>query len=301
MITWTESSIVQYVTWSLILWDYLITLDDEITLFWFSRRSWIKFLFFANRYMGLVLRIRDIVEEHLNNTDDPMGFYNPCRRVMPEDAYNACAVSTESDSVLYVTPHLFVMESILILRVWAIMGKRRRILWTFFGLLACTTAVSIVLNLSFLMDTLNMLTPSLRYVLPTLIFEAIIFTAAAYHGFKVSGGMKSLLLQSKGPFQHGPKPIMRLIFQVSTVDCFSVLCSLPLMALVDPRLGLTIMSVTMTHMLLRLRKEGLSNSDSVGSSSQEVELTTFRANTNGEMSLESGRNVINIGPFPQGS
>ncbi|PBK64393.1 hypothetical protein ARMSODRAFT_471602 [Armillaria solidipes] len=224
MITWTESSIIQYVTWSLILWDYLITLDDEITLFCFSRRSWIKFLFFANRYMGLVLRIRDIVEEHLNNTDDPMGFYNPCRRVMPE-AYKACAVSTESDSVLYVIPQLLVMESILILRVWAIMGKRRWILWTFFGLLACTTAVSIVLNLSFLMDTLNMLTPSLRYVLPTLIFEAIIFTAAAYHGFKVSGGMKSLLSLSKGPFQHGPKPIMRLIFQGSVLYFMSVLCS----------------------------------------------------------------------------
>ncbi len=55
----------------------------------------------------------------------------------------------------------------------------------------------------------------------------------------------------------------------------------------------------MTHMLLRLRKEGLS--DTVGPSSQEVELTTFRATTNGAMSLESGGNVINIGPFPQGS
>ncbi|KAK0432670.1 hypothetical protein EV421DRAFT_1496149 [Armillaria borealis] len=301
MITWTESSIIQYVTWSLILWDYLITLDDEITLFWFSRRSWIKFLFFANRYMGLVLRIWDIIEEHLNHTDDPMGFYNPCRRVMREEAHKACAVGTESGSVLYVTLQLLVIESILVLRVWAIMAKRRQILWTFFGLLACTMAVSIVLNLSFLIDTLYMPTPSLRYVIPTLIFEAIIFTAAAYHGFKVSGDMKSLLSLSKGPFQHGPKPIMRLIFQGSVLYFMSVLCSLPLMALVDPRLGLTIMSVTMTHMLLRLRKEGLSNSDSVGSSSQEVELTTFRATTNAAMSLESGRNVINIGPFPQGS
>ncbi|PBK87083.1 hypothetical protein ARMGADRAFT_1066167 [Armillaria gallica] len=299
MITWTESSIVQYVTWSLILWDYLITLDDEITLLWFSRRSWIKFLFFANRYTGLVLRIRDIVEEHLNNTDDSMGFYNPCQRVMPEEAYNACVVGTESDSVLYVTLQLLVVESILVLRVWAIMGKRRRILWTFFGLLACTTAVSIVLNLSFLVDALNMSTPSLRYVIPTLIFEAIIFSAVAYHGFKVSGGMKSLLLLSKAPFQHGPKPIIRLIFQGSVLYFISVLCSLPLIALVDSRLGLTIMSVTMTHMLLRLRKEGLS--DTVGPSSQEVELTTFRATTDGAISLESRGNAINTGPFPQGN
>ncbi len=112
----------------------------------------------------------------------------PSFSVMPEEAYKVCALGTESDSVLYgtchllscitsvtilriyvcdvspVTPQLFVIESILVLRVWAIMGKRRRILWTFFGLLACTTAVSIVLNLSFLVDTLNMPTPSLRYV-----------------------------------------------------------------------------------------------------------------------------------------
>ncbi|PBK64411.1 hypothetical protein ARMSODRAFT_962226 [Armillaria solidipes] len=235
MITWTESSIVQYVTWSLILWDYLITLDDEVRLI-FSRRSWIKFLFFASRYMGLVLRIQDIVEEHPDNTDDPMGFYNPYV-VMPEDAYNACAVSTESDSVLYVIPQLLVMESILILRVWAIMGKRRQILWTFFGLLACTTAVSIVLNLSFLIDTLYMPTPSLRYVIPTLIFEAIIFTAAAYHEFKVSGGMKSLLSLSKGPFQHGPKPIMRLIFQGSVLYFISVHCRLFQRTLLSPTYG----------------------------------------------------------------
>ncbi len=86
-----------------------------------------------------------------------------------------------------------------------------------------------------------------------LIFEAIIFSAAVYHGFKNTGSMKSLLLSSKGPFQHGPKPIMCLIFQglvlyfilwasvlvlytfgcsVSAGNCFSVLCSLPLMALV---------------------------------------------------------------------
>ncbi|PBK87105.1 hypothetical protein ARMGADRAFT_1016856, partial [Armillaria gallica] len=67
--------VAQYMTWSLILWDYLITLDDEITLFWFSRRSWIKFLFFANRYIGLVLRIWDVIWEHPKNADELFSYH----------------------------------------------------------------------------------------------------------------------------------------------------------------------------------------------------------------------------------
>ncbi|KAK0466700.1 hypothetical protein IW261DRAFT_1520705, partial [Armillaria novae-zelandiae] len=71
--------VAEYITWSLILWDYLVTLDDEITLFWFSRQSWIKFLFFSNRYIGLLLRIWDIVWECLGNYDEPLS-YNLCNR-----------------------------------------------------------------------------------------------------------------------------------------------------------------------------------------------------------------------------
>ncbi len=59
------------------------------------------------------------------------------------------------------------------------------------------------------------------------------------------------------------------------------------------------MSVTINHMLLRLRKQGLS--DTVGTPSQKTELTTFRATANGAMSSEVGGDVIDIGPYPQGS
>ncbi len=55
-----------------------------------------------------------------------------------------------------VTIQLLVIESILVLRIWAIMGKRRWILWTFFGLLVCTTATSIAVNLSFLVVSVSM-------------------------------------------------------------------------------------------------------------------------------------------------
>ncbi|PBK64392.1 hypothetical protein ARMSODRAFT_471557 [Armillaria solidipes] len=289
--------VAKYMTWSLIFWDYLITLDDEITLFWFSRRSWIKFLFFANRYMGLILRIWDIIWEHLEDADNTFSYFLCGQVISSIDAIEACLVATESGSVLYVTMQLFVIESILVLRVWAIMGRRRWILWTFFGLLVCSTATLIMFNVHFFM-----VLGTFKYTMPTLIFDVIIFVSAAYHVIKVSGGLRSLLLRSKGPFRYGPKPILCLVFQGSVLYfmvCFSVLCSLPFMAFLDPRLGLTIMSVTISHMLLHLRKQVLS--DTVGPPSQKVELTTFRATTNGAMSLGVGRDVIDIGPYPEGS
>ncbi|PBK64394.1 hypothetical protein ARMSODRAFT_1023258 [Armillaria solidipes] len=218
--------------------------------------------------------------EHLEDADDPFLHFLCGQDISSIDAIRACLVATESGSVLYVTMQLLVIESILVLRIWAIMGKRRWILWTFFGLLVCSTATSIVLNVHFFMGS-----ASLQYVIPTLIFEAIIFVSAAYHGIKVSGGLRSLLLRSKGPFRYGPTPILRLVIQGSVLYFIAVLGSLPVMAFLDPRLGITIMSVTINHMLLRLRKQGLS--DTVGPPSQGVELTTLRATTNRAMPLEA--------------
>ncbi|KAK0224438.1 hypothetical protein EDD85DRAFT_982013 [Armillaria nabsnona] len=145
------------------------------------------------------------------------------------------------------------------------MGKRQWILWTFFGLLVCSTATSILVSLQFFMGTAGLL-----YVIPTLIFEVVIFVSTAYHAVKQSG-----------------------VFQGSALYFIVVLGSLPVMGLLDARLGITI-----NHMLLHLRKQGLS--DTVGPSSQGVELMTLRATANRAMSLEVGENVISIRPFPQG-
>lgn len=57
------------------------------------------------------------------------------------------------------------------------------------------------------------------------------------------------------------------------------------------------MSVTITHILLRLWNNILS--DTIGLPSQKVELTTFRAITNGAMPLEAEEGNIDIRPYPQ--
>ncbi|KAK0468793.1 hypothetical protein IW261DRAFT_1517415 [Armillaria novae-zelandiae] len=317
------------ITWSLIFWDYLITLDDEITFFWSSRRSWIKFLFFANRYMGLLLRVWDIIWEILEVMFATPDFYGPSSSepiVQKEDflihlscyfiadisgsveAYEACFVWINSGSVLYVSMQLLVIESILILRIWVMTGKRRWALWTYFGLLICSTTASIVLsvclpaagNSMLIGDDINFVmtfTTTWVYGAPTLIFEAIIFGSAAYHGIKASGGLRPLLLRSMGgPFWNGPKPIIRLVFQGSVLYFITVLLSLPIMVFLDPRLGITTMSIAVSYMLLGLRKNVLS--DPVGPSSQGVELTTLRFTANRALSSEEGEATMNTGSFP---
>ncbi|KAK0466638.1 hypothetical protein IW261DRAFT_1598336 [Armillaria novae-zelandiae] len=264
------------ITWMLIFWDYLITLDDEIALFWVSRRSWIKFLFFANRYMGLILRICDMIGEIFRDADTPFSDYRCRCEVDSKDSF--CSVSNETSGTLYLTAQLLVIESILLLRVWAIMGKRRWILWTFCGLLACTTTASTILSVYLFQNSGSIATST-----GTLIFEVIIFSFAWNHGIGASGDS-----------------FLNLI----AVDSLSVLCSFPIMAFLDPRLGITIMSITITHMLLRLRKNVLP--DTAGPLLQMVELTTFRAtaNANGAMplaALEAGEDVIDIRPYPHGN
>ncbi|KAK0452722.1 uncharacterized protein EV420DRAFT_1482032 [Desarmillaria tabescens] len=101
------------ITWSLISWDYLITIDDEVTLFWFSRRSWIKFLFFTTKYLEI-----------------------KCGKV---------------------TLQLLVIESILILRIWAMMGKQQ---CTSYGFsLACSPAAQ------YRLQYMRLLSSSLQHVM----------------------------------------------------------------------------------------------------------------------------------------
>ncbi|KAK0224436.1 hypothetical protein EDD85DRAFT_982003 [Armillaria nabsnona] len=342
---WTVpiDKVAQYTTWSLIFWDYMITLDDEVCPYtssrvglftdrledhfvlgassfwlgpisvWHLKIGWTVLKKVMDQILvlcGLVLRIWDTIWEHLKNAvshfcdikilPTPHLTRMSCfhiifaeMAVISEVAYEACYVGTESASVLYVTIQLLIIETILVLRIWAIMGKQRRILWTFLGFLVCSTAASLLISIFLGSDA-----GFTEYVIPTLIFEAIMFICAAYHGIKQSGGVRSLLLRDASPFRYGPTPILRLVFQGSVLYFTAVLCSLPLMAFLDPRFGITIMSVTINHMLLRLRKQGLS--DTVGPPSQ-VELTTLRATANGAMSSELWGDVIDIGPYPQGS
>ncbi|KAK0452767.1 uncharacterized protein EV420DRAFT_1482076 [Desarmillaria tabescens] len=261
------TEVAQYMTWSLISWDYLITFDDELedhTILVFKKIVDQVFIL----YKSLSGTHSSDFGYHLCILSDAIisGYW--IYVLLDEVLVNTlCYLGTFSESLIYVTLQLFIIESILVLRIWAIMGKQRWILWTFFGLLACSTSTSIVISLYFATGT-----GCLVYGILTLIYETIIFISAAYYGIKELGGIRSLLLGHMVLLAYGPRPIMCLLFQVLVV--FSILCSVPVMSFLDPHLGLTIMSVTMNHMLLGLQKQALS--DSIVQYSQGVELTTFR-------------------------
>ncbi|PBK87086.1 hypothetical protein ARMGADRAFT_1034984 [Armillaria gallica] len=81
IVQWDVLNLPIYTGWTMLIWEYLITIDDEIDLFWVwtlssvqvnsnivlelslmiqsSKLSWIKCLFFVNRYLVIALRVWD--------------------------------------------------------------------------------------------------------------------------------------------------------------------------------------------------------------------------------------------------
>ncbi|KAK0452761.1 uncharacterized protein EV420DRAFT_681684 [Desarmillaria tabescens] len=202
---------------SFILWDYVISFDDEVNLFWSSRRSWIKFLFFVNRYLGLILRLWDALSERYELN------YSTCGAAARRSSKEILCVFVDPESIIYVTIQLVVIGIILILRVWVITGNQRWILWSFFGLLACTASVSVVL---FVLNLRSTEATVIHFVL-SLVFEGTIFTAAAYHGIKDWRNRRSLLSSGGDTLQPSPEPIMQLMFQDSVIYFLTALLALP--------------------------------------------------------------------------
>ncbi|PBK60597.1 hypothetical protein ARMSODRAFT_1090184 [Armillaria solidipes] len=257
-------------------------MNFQVDLFWSSRRSWIKFLFFVNRYLGLFLRFWDVIRERYKGYKLK---HSTCGAVLSPEAKASKEIRcllVYPESIIYVTIRFVVMGIILVLRVWQIMGRQCCILWTFLGWLVCTASASVVLYFVLNLESVEAIV--LRFML-ALLFEAAIFIAAAHRGIKQLRNWRALLSSSGSTFELNPKPIMQLIFQDLLLYFLTVLGALPIMSFLDTQLGLTIISITVTRMLLRLRRQALSDSD--GQSSSQEELTTFRAVSGGMSSSEA--------------
>ncbi|PBL00074.1 hypothetical protein ARMGADRAFT_1026148 [Armillaria gallica] len=141
----------------------------------------IKYLFFVNRYLNIALRIWDVIV------------------------------------IGYKIYQVIVMESILILRVWAIVGRKPNVLVSFSILLFLNVAATL----------------GIYFAMPT----------------------------------------------TSLTFCYRVLCCIPILAFVNNEknneIGLSFMSITITRMLLRLRKRA--KADLNMPRSQDMELESFRA------------------------
>ncbi|PBL00069.1 hypothetical protein ARMGADRAFT_528884 [Armillaria gallica] len=262
---------VAYIAEPLIIWEYLISIDDEVAFFWSSRRSWIKFLFFVNRYLGIFLRIWNmfIYQYGLVHYICGIAAYQP---------FNVCYLFIDPESMIYAGIQLVVMKIIMTIRAWAIMGKRHRVLWTFFSLLTLSATVMIIV-----------LPPENHfYFLPDVLFEVIVFAVVAYHEIRYLRNSRSLQSLCAKVSRPRTRSIMQLMFEDSIlyfVVIITVLMIVPFMTDTMP-LGLSVASITVTRMLLRLRKQALF--DSAGLTSVQEELSTFRAVSGGINSSSEG-------------
>ncbi|KAK0432662.1 hypothetical protein EV421DRAFT_2023907 [Armillaria borealis] len=230
-----------YMATTLVLWEYLLNIDDEVQTV-LSRCLLLVLKKIINQIS--LLRVdhggtRIATSNYFSEFGMPslVGYicgpnYNP---------HNICSLVINPELILYVTIQLFVIESILVLRVWTITGKKRRILWTLFGLLVCTTSASIVL--CYIFETGN---TTFLYFFPTVLFEVAIFSPAAHFGIKHLRDLRSLQSSRTRALRLSPIPIMQLMFRDSVLYFVTILCALPIMVYLDTPLGLAVMSVTMT-------------------------------------------------------
>ncbi|KAK0432672.1 hypothetical protein EV421DRAFT_1496284 [Armillaria borealis] len=186
-----------YAEKTVLLWEYLVTVYDEVDLFWSSKLSWIKCLFFVNSYLIIALRIWDII----NDSFEP---YPVCERI--PSGY-LCVLVLNPDSALYATIQVMVMENILILRVWDIVGRKRNVLVSFSILLFLNVAAT--LGIYFAMPTSTL---TFYYWLPMILFELIMFLTAAFYGVR---GVKATRFLTQMRQNFGPKPIMGLLLRDS--------------------------------------------------------------------------------------
>ncbi|SJL12055.1 uncharacterized protein ARMOST_15475 [Armillaria ostoyae] len=269
---------ILYAEKTLFGWEYLFTVDDEFDLFWSSKLSWIKCLFFVNRYLNIAFGIWDMISVLLSflRTNSSTGTTNTayyfvsltmCNGIASLPSFYLCILAIDTDSAFYATIQILVMECILILRVWAMAGRKRNLLRTFCFLLLLNVAATLGICFSIPTQGLGL---TMYSWLPMLLFELIVFLFAAFYGVR---GVKATKILTQIRQNFGPKPIMGLLLRDSVFNFLIVLCCLPILEFVDCRMGLNFMSITITRMLLRLRKRA--KADLTMPRSQDMERNHF--------------------------
>ncbi|KAK0432657.1 hypothetical protein EV421DRAFT_1742165 [Armillaria borealis] len=192
---------------------------------------------------------------HLTS-DTRCGNYNPTSQRLSSWKCG-CFLLIDAELILYLSIQI-VIQSILVIHVWDMMDKDRRILLTFFGLLFSTTIAALALFI--LLNPVK--TPNHFYLRCCILWNQ------AVTKFESLESIIYKCIATKSKTDH-----------VADVPRFSSLF-LP----AEAQLDVSIMSITVTRMLLRLRKQAVS--DSSGQVSvEECSLTTFRA-VSGETSSE---------------
>ncbi|KAG7441639.1 uncharacterized protein BT62DRAFT_936949 [Guyanagaster necrorhizus] len=239
-------------------WEYAITLDDEISLIWQSRWSWIKFLFLVNRYLVL-----------FSQTFDVVGY------LLPKPTYNFCLAWVGYITVINGTLQVFIADIVLIIRLGAIYGRKKRIVVPVIVLYILTVAASsTVLGIQahratgtnepvpgfFLCSLTSKLNILYAYWVPIAVFESIMFLLAAY---RVISDFNVPKMESA----YGPRSLLSIVVRDS-LWYFVVVLTTGLANALEYRFASpgkynvlhgptsAALSISMSRVILNLRKTG---------------------------------------------
>ncbi|KAI9570610.1 hypothetical protein HD554DRAFT_358052 [Boletus coccyginus] len=129
---------ISYSSYTLLVWDYLLTLDDEITYIWDSPPSVMKYLFIGNRYMTLLVQ--------------PV-YLSQVAGILLFDSSATCLAFSwgmglaqfGSDSAVHIQ---------VLLRVWILYGRTRTITVALIAAFTLYICASMTL-LAYIIDNLN--------------------------------------------------------------------------------------------------------------------------------------------------
>ncbi|CAK5267071.1 unnamed protein product, partial [Mycena citricolor] len=169
---------------ALILYDYVITIDTEVSRIWSLKWRLPKILYLINRYIVPPMLIFDAIVPAIYN--------------LPESMCDFIAKWTPWPTIISLT----TSEMILMLRVFAVAGDRKGVRYFLWGLFLCELAGWIALSSIVTKNTVGspggMLFPGCLFSAPTyfytawippVIFESILiivtgYYASAYHWTK---------------------------------------------------------------------------------------------------------------------
>ncbi|KAJ7305441.1 hypothetical protein DFH08DRAFT_976369 [Mycena albidolilacea] len=118
------------VSFSILFYEYCITLDWEISRYWGTRLSWPKALFFANRYGTLLGNIPVVMEyfwtENSTPTKIKVGLCVLCT-AMYAQLHQIC-LGLESYHQYFIIATQILVGVMLILRTYALYGRSKRVL-----------------------------------------------------------------------------------------------------------------------------------------------------------------------------
>ncbi|KAJ7720220.1 hypothetical protein B0H14DRAFT_623466 [Mycena olivaceomarginata] len=111
---------------SFLIWDYIITIDVESQYLWKRAKSASAYWFFAIRYGGI-------------SNQYPGG-----RILVSHPTQEGECVRYDLAHQLFMLATQLLVSAVMILRIWALYGRRARVLWWLIGIASSFTAIAVV-------------------------------------------------------------------------------------------------------------------------------------------------------------